>query len=305
MEYASEGTLRDSIKNKSNGWYRVLYILRSIILGLQSIHESNLIHCDLHDGNILCGVGEYVEYISDFGLCKPIDYFKNKANNTNNDIYGVLPYVAPEVLRGQPYTPASDIYSFAMIMWELTSRIPPFNDRAHDLQLGLEICREGKRPEIIVGTPKCYVNLMKKCWDLDPLKRPKASEVKIIINDWWNTYNEYGDDLEQIENKQLRRDIEEILRADTILEEKRYNNSNLSEIAIESHPQAYYTSRLLDFTKELNVILEREEKGLCETISQKIIVNNEEDDCNNGLTLSDDLGNYFLYTSSLLILNAN
>ncbi len=43
------------------------------------------------------------------------------------DIYGVLPFVAPEILRGKPYTSASDIYSFSMIMWEFTSGIPPFS----------------------------------------------------------------------------------------------------------------------------------------------------------------------------------
>src|SRR5256886_9707901 len=87
------------------------------------------------------------------------------------------------ILRGKPYTPASDIYSFAMIMWELTSRVPPFDDRAHDFHLSLSICK-GERPEIIDGTPQCYIDLMKKCWDLDPLKRPPASELKIIIKNW-------------------------------------------------------------------------------------------------------------------------
>src|SRR6266480_1384638 len=88
-----------------------------------------------------------------------------------------------KVLRVKPYTPASDIYSFAMIMWELTSEVPPFDDRPHDFHLSLSICK-GERPEIIEGTPQCYIDLMKKCWDSDPLKRPKASEIKSIIESW-------------------------------------------------------------------------------------------------------------------------
>ncbi|RGB42401.1 kinase-like domain-containing protein, partial [Rhizophagus diaphanus] len=76
--------------------------------------------------------------------------------------------IAPEILRGQPYTQASDIYSFSIIMWEFTSKILPFNDKAHDLQLALSICK-GERPEIIENTPQCYIDLMKKCWDEDPL----------------------------------------------------------------------------------------------------------------------------------------
>src|ERR1700754_1015239 len=68
-------------------------------------------------------------------------------------------------------------------MWELTSGVPPFNNRAHDIQLSLSICK-GERPEIIENTPQCYVNLMKKCWDEDPLKRPSTLEVIGIINNW-------------------------------------------------------------------------------------------------------------------------
>ncbi|CAI2192517.1 5245_t:CDS:1, partial [Funneliformis geosporum] len=57
----------------------------------------------------------------------------------NNDIYGVLPFVAPEVLRGQPYTLSSDIYSFSMILWEFISGVFPFDNKAHDFQLSLDM----------------------------------------------------------------------------------------------------------------------------------------------------------------------
>ena len=125
MNFIKGGSLRNSLKNKSYSWYGILYTLYNVISGLDAIHESKLVHCDLHDGNILCRCG--INFISDLGLSKPIDYLKS-----NNDVYGVIPYMAPEVLRGKPYTPASDIYSLAMIMWELTSLVPPFDDRAHD-----------------------------------------------------------------------------------------------------------------------------------------------------------------------------
>src|SRR5205823_1669071 len=174
--------------------------------------------------------------ISDLGLSKPIDYLKS-----NNDVYGVIPYMAPEVLRGKPYTPASDIYSFAMIMWELTSRIPPFDDRAHDFHLSLSICK-GERPEIIDSTPQCYIDLMKKCWDLDPLKRPTASELKIIIHNWWNNFSSN----------------EEFREAEKVFKTRQHNTTTTvlpvsnSKPITKSHPQAYHTSQLLDFTKKLN-----------------------------------------------------
>ena len=45
------------------------------------------------------------------GLCGEV------GNIDSTKIYGVMPYVAPEVLRGKPYTQAADIYSFSMIMY--------------------------------------------------------------------------------------------------------------------------------------------------------------------------------------------
>ncbi|RGB28678.1 kinase-like domain-containing protein [Rhizophagus diaphanus] len=121
--------------------------------GLNDMHKKELIHCDFHDGNILYH-NESKIYISDLGLCKPAKSFLKKY-----DIYGVIPFMAPEVLRGKSYTPASDIYSFSMIMWEFTSGIPPFNNRPHNIQLSLSIC-EGERPEIVENTPQCYLKLI-------------------------------------------------------------------------------------------------------------------------------------------------
>ena len=137
-----------------------------------------------------------------------------------------------------------------MIMWEFTSGITPFYDRAHDLQLCLSICKD-ERPEIIENTPQCYVNLMKKCWDEDPLKRPFASEVLNIIEKWVNP----GYNLEDI-SEDLKSNIMEFIEAD--------NNSTVSKTINDKpipnpHPQAYHTSRLLDFTKNLNEILDQEE----------------------------------------------
>ncbi len=123
--------------------------LHSIISGHNAIQ---MVHCDFHHGNILNSkfYSKYTLSISDLGLCKPVEYFQSTFQK--NDIYGVLPFVAPEVLRGKPYTLASDIYSFSIIMWEFTSGILPFDDRAHDFQLSLSTCK-GERPEIIENTP--------------------------------------------------------------------------------------------------------------------------------------------------------
>jgi serine/threonine protein kinase len=214
MDYANKGNFRGNLtKIIKNDWKQKLHMLHRIISGLNEIHKQKLIHCDFHDGNILNHKDEENEenkeneseenkenesgknkeseeneesenyenvkvYISDLGLCQPIKSFLKKY-----EIYGVIPFMAPEILRGKHFTPASDIYSFSMIMWEFTSGVPPFNDEAHDFQLSLSICR-GERPKIIKNTPQCYVDLMKKCWDEDPLKRPSSKEVLNIIEEW-------------------------------------------------------------------------------------------------------------------------
>jgi serine/threonine protein kinase len=199
-----------------------------IIAGLNEIHQQGLVHCDLHDGNILVHKDkDDVVYISDLGLCQPVNSLKN------NDVYGVIPFMAPEVLRGKPHSPASDMYSFAMIMWEFTSGVPPFNHRAHDLQLSLAICK-GERPEIIENTPQCYVDLMKKCWDEDPLKRPSSLEILNIIKKW--IFLPYG------VSEELKSNIMEFIKAPIS-----------HKLIAEPHSLAHYKSRLLNsISKKLN-----------------------------------------------------
>ncbi|CAI2183389.1 15183_t:CDS:2 [Funneliformis geosporum] len=72
-------------------------IYRDISRGLREIHEKNVIHRDLHSGNILLKTrrNDRKWYIGDLGLSQPVD-------NTplNNEIYGVIPYIAPEIYKG-------------------------------------------------------------------------------------------------------------------------------------------------------------------------------------------------------------
>src|SRR5215469_17013466 len=107
MSYAKNGSLRNCLSSIVKlKWQYKLQLLKNIVLGLKIIHESNLIHCDLHDGNILIS-DNYETYIIDLGLCKPIE------NSLQDQNYGVIPYMAPEVLRFKPYNSAIDIYSFS------------------------------------------------------------------------------------------------------------------------------------------------------------------------------------------------
>src|SRR5207302_5992888 len=103
----------------------------------------------------------------------------------SHKIFGVIPYLAPEVLSKKPYTKESDVYSFGMVMWEFTTGKKPFHDKPHDHYLMMNILN-GIRPQITEDTPEFYAELMKKCWDHSPENRPTAKEIFDCLNKYWN-----------------------------------------------------------------------------------------------------------------------
>ncbi|PKY24326.1 kinase-like protein [Rhizophagus irregularis] len=156
-------------------WRERINIVYIIIYALSIIHKENTIHGDLHSGNIL--YKEYYNswYIGDIALRGPV-------NKPVESIYGNLPYIAPEVIAGKDYTVESDIYSIAMLMWEISSGQPPFNNYEHDFDVTMKIIN-GIRPKIVPETPLEYKKLMQQCWDADPSNRPDGNTLKSKIEE--------------------------------------------------------------------------------------------------------------------------
>ncbi|CAG8752778.1 5882_t:CDS:2 [Cetraspora pellucida] len=75
------------------------------------------------------------------------------------------------VFKNGHYTKKSDIYSLGMIFWKIGADIKPFYD-----------IMDGLSPNFIDGIPKEIVDLMKKCWDNDPLERPTAHDIVNELN---------------------------------------------------------------------------------------------------------------------------
>jgi serine/threonine protein kinase len=251
FDYAEGGSLYNWINKhyKNLNWSHNIEMLICIIKGLEEIHETKMVHRDFHTGNILSRYAFMDDYssmcIADMGSC-------GKADNTDeNNIYGVMPYVAPEVLRGHPYTQAADIYSFGMIMYFIATCRQPFSNCAHDENLVLDIC-EGIRPEMNeLEVPECYIDLMKKCWNSNPDNRPKATEIAELIQLFHESYvpNSY---LLTEEKNQQHYDIEKQFKK---AEEYKESNTILLEERRQSptHPQAVYTSQLLNsYTNDLS-----------------------------------------------------
>jgi serine/threonine protein kinase len=227
LYYCDGGNLRNHYLNNELGYYLKIYNLKRIASGLLDIHNAEKIHKDLHSGNILF---DYIPYISDLGMCQPVNIEKKSIENKG--IYGVLPYMAPEVLRGYQYTKASDIYSFGIIMNEYISEEIPYNNNPHDHVLTIKICK-GLRPNIFEYTPKLLVGLITKCWDAKAENRLTAKEIFQQLNDFHTKKyedNKISSQIEDYNNKiRLKRSSE-----------KNFNN-------IQRHPQAIYTSRFLNF----------------------------------------------------------
>src|SRR3954451_16374948 len=181
MQYMKNGSMSQYLKSNYDklNLYSQLRILYRIARGLKNIHNKGFIHKDLHSGNIL-SYNNYACYITDLGLCKPV----NKKDEKK--IYGVLPYVAPEVLRGKTYTQSADIYSFGILACEILSGLPPYHNLPHDEFLALKIC-QGLRPKFNnVKVPLLLENLINQCLDADPLNRLTADQLVSIILNWWD-----------------------------------------------------------------------------------------------------------------------
>src|SRR5438067_3258686 len=144
LGYVIEGNLKDYLQKnhpKLTSKDRIM-ILNYLCESLHDIHKKDLIHCDLHSGNILISGGACL--ITDLGLCGPVD------EKSSGKIYGIVSYIAPEVLQGKKNT---KVYSVGMLMWEIFAGYPPFDDRAHNYHLILQIC-EGLRPPISPEIPE-------------------------------------------------------------------------------------------------------------------------------------------------------
>ncbi|RHZ84019.1 hypothetical protein Glove_86g150 [Diversispora epigaea] len=226
IEYAVHGSLRALLSDlKKSGkeltWKGRITFLFNIAHGLESVFKADLVHGDLHSGNIL--VLEMYPVIGDFGLCKP----KTSVGKVTS---GVIPYMAPEVLRGEKYTQASDIYSFGMIMWEIETGQLPFSGCAHDVHLVMDICK-GLRPPISDLMPKCYSDLICRCWDANPSNRPSIVDIYTTAADW-----------------HIRKvNAEEFQKYEKVRRKLFAEAEGTQSAKVEIHKAAVYTSRLLKY----------------------------------------------------------
>lgn len=89
---------------------------------------------------------------------------------------GEAAWAAPEMLRNERYSIKVDVYSFAIVLWELFAKRDPYPGVASfDIIYG--VARQSLRPAISPHWPEAWVSFMESCWDDDPDNRPNFDQI--------------------------------------------------------------------------------------------------------------------------------
>jgi len=178
IEYAPLGSVASVMKKHKLSLAMKTTILMETAKALQFLHANGIIHRDIKPQNILVFSLEAKSHVhiklTDFGTARFIS--TDPTTITKNT--GTLVYMAPEALGKNPkVTTSTDVYSFAILMWEIVMEMAPFED--FEWQSDIEIhVKSGKRLELPAKEcPPNMVKLIEDCWHSDPDQRPTMTAV--------------------------------------------------------------------------------------------------------------------------------
>ncbi|XP_076397513.1 activated Cdc42 kinase-like isoform X5 [Megachile rotundata] len=152
--------------------------------GMQYLEAKRLIHRDLAARNILVFSKNKVK-ISDFGLSRALgvgkDYYQT---NFNVNLKLPIAWCAPESISYLKFTSASDVWAYGVTLWEMFS----YGFQPWAALTGHQILEAIDEPnfqrlEQPECCPKDYFALMQQCWQHEPSKRPKFSELINLLPD--------------------------------------------------------------------------------------------------------------------------
>lgn len=173
---------------------RALSIGLGIAEALQYIHSLGVLHRDLKSSNIIFDKSDRPK-ICDFGLSREIGEV-----NSKNSLAGTPTYMAPEIWRGETATEKSDVFGFAVILWELltgklawtiyTMLTPEWDIRKKLPRSKLRSKRAISRLVSTNGRPiineedkisPVLSTMMRHCWEDDPNLRPSFSRIVELL----------------------------------------------------------------------------------------------------------------------------
>eukprot|EP00798_Chlamydomonas_sp_ICE-L_P032475 gene32475-17710_t len=155
-----------------------LMIGKDIAMGLFHLHPT-IIHRDLKPANVLMDQNKQAK-ITDFGMAR----FKLTSNlTTKTPDAGTVAYMAPECFQESTITPKADVYSWAIIMWEmLTQQMPWYG--SNNMGIIYNVVYKGLRPELPEDVERCpedLASLIKDCWQQEAKARPSTGEIVKLL----------------------------------------------------------------------------------------------------------------------------
>ena len=182
IELATKGTLREVLKAQTLKRIVVYRIAQQIASAVAHLHSCGIIHRDLKSDNVLMfsldNDSEVNIKLVDFGTANFVDPVRLKP------LTGTPGFIAPEILEysdTEEYSEMVDVYSYAMVLYELISRRRPFQELQNQFEINAMV-KEGKRPAVY-DLPDIKVRfltlteLMVTCWAQEAAKRPNMKDV--------------------------------------------------------------------------------------------------------------------------------
>ncbi|MGH0154257.1 UNVERIFIED_CONTAM: hypothetical protein FKN15_033630 [Acipenser sinensis] len=152
----------------------LLSISYQVAKGMSFLASKNCIHRDLAARNILITPGR-VAKICDFGLARDIKNDSNYVVKGNARL--PVKWMAPESIFECVYTFESDVWSYGILLWELFSLgSSPYPGMPVDSKF-YKMIKEGYRMVGPEFAPDEMCDIMKACWDADPLERPSFGQI--------------------------------------------------------------------------------------------------------------------------------
>jgi eukaryotic-like serine/threonine-protein kinase len=129
MEYVDGPSLAQLIEREPLPAGFTFDVIAQAAAGLDAAHRAGLVHRDIKPGNLLLS-GDGRLKVTDFGIAHLAGSAPITAPGT---VMGTALYMAPERITGRPGTPASDLYSLGIVMWECLAGRPPFRGTSADV----------------------------------------------------------------------------------------------------------------------------------------------------------------------------
>jgi serine/threonine-protein kinase len=161
-------------------WDGRLAIMEQVSSGLQYAHEHHLVHRDIKPANLFLETSGRVRVL-DFGMVRVADSELTKVGSS----LGTLNYMSPEQIRGERCTPATDVFSAAIVFYQLATGRHPFS--ARDRSLGRVVSAivfetPPKLSELAPDAPEGLEFILDRALEKDPSTRlQNAGDLKQAI----------------------------------------------------------------------------------------------------------------------------